>query len=175
MRILAAYCVSPSTLARRAEARAQQDPAVLAGVDVWDDFAREDGPLYSLAKARNRCRLRAITGGYDLMLALDADAIVESLPAEWTDFGIALVRDYAGNPDYQPAAWWGIGRDVFTRHAWCEGYRGHGWEERDFAEVVCHRVSKAILSDFRCRHLPHPPATPNDGNAGLFRHRLSHL
>ena len=171
MKILVAHAVSRSTHARYLAALAEQDQNVLRDVTVHVDWAMDDGAEYSLAKARNRCREFALRGGFDVLIAVDADTVIERLPSVYPPFGIAKVRDYNGNPNYQPAGWYALRREVFETRAWCEGFKGHGYEERDYEDNVCRGVPIAIVGDFLCRHMPHPPTPTKPANALLYRSR----
>lgn len=162
MKTLLTYCVSPSVYHRFQAARHAQDSVPRLPVDVYVDTSFTDGARFNLSAARNRCIDKAVRGGYELLLLVDADTLIESLTVSplLPDYGVAVVRDYGGNPEYQPCAWLALRRSVFTKRRYHEGFDSIFWQDIDFDQNVCGDIPKtALWYEMRCRHLPHPPAT----------------
>lgn len=162
MKTLLTYCVSPSVLHRYHAARQAQDAIGHLPVDVYVDTSFTDGARFNLSAARNRCIEKAVRGGYEILLLVDADTVIESLTVSplLPDYGVAVVRDYGGNPAYQPCAWLALRRSVFTQRRYHEGFDSIFWQDIDFDQNVCGDIRKvALWHEMKCRHLPHPPAT----------------
>jgi hypothetical protein len=162
MRTLLTYCASAAVLDRYHTARAAQLEFPELPVDVHLDVSNANGAGYNLSAARNRCIEHAIHGGYDLLLLCDADTVIESLTVSelMPDYGKAVVRDYAGNPDYQPCSWLALRRSVFAAKRYEEAFDSIFWQDIDFDQNVCRGIPKIPLwHEMRCRHIEHPPAT----------------
>ena len=178
MRILASYCISPITLNIFAESILAQTKKPINDVDTWVDFDSNNLMDYSLARARNRCIDKAVSGGFDVLLMLDSDTVVEEIPQEWPAFQRALIRDYPhiGAP-YQPGGHYAVRRDVFTTHRWCEDFKGFYFSDSDYLCNVCSDVEITVNEHFKLFHMPHAPRGREYGetmrNDALFKSRVS--
>lgn len=185
MKTLLTYTVSPDVEWRFERAQSQQESGVIPNwVDRWVDRSNVSAEDFSLSAARNRCIDRAVSGGYDMLILMDCDGVVErmALDETWPDFGTAVARDY-GNPEYQPCSWLALRRNVFERYRYNEEFASIFWQDFDFYHITCSFIPKeALWQKFRCRHIPHPIATESPAIAQKFladqdryRERLSRL
>lgn len=173
MKVLASYCASPGVSDRLMASRHIQGvdyPGVLP-ISQYIDWDESPVETYSLSAARNRCIQRAIDGGYDLLLLLDCDSVVQSFcPSDLLpDYGAAVVSNYNGVAAYQPSSWLALRRSVFSWARYHEGFDSLFWQDLDFANNVCGGVKKvALWYEFQCFHCSHPIATSNASVASKF-------
>jgi hypothetical protein len=147
-------------------------PEVQAEV-VRMDFFDKDG-LVRFSPVKNAAIDRAVAGGYDWLLDMDADTVLVKPVTVFPETGIGSVRVYLGKEgegiremrskvvggetlEYQGSSRFLTNRDVFTKLRYDERMAGYAGEDFDYFETAAH-THKFYMSetDGRCVHFWHP-------------------